>query len=344
MSRTVRIPPVEFSRGPAPAPDGGMVKRRGVIFRSGDYSASHQFTMTPEQLKEVASTFKGPIKLDHGHPSVDGPVDFGTLESVEASPDGTTLFGVTATPPWLNQAIGDARWLVSASFDRATRAIRRLSLVTRPAIGDAELRAAFACACGHEAEVEPQTEGEPMDEETEDDVLSDDDEQALDLFWGLPDGRRAEMLRALQDAAAPAPAPEPTAAEFAMRRELDQLKAERRADKIANFSAQSAAAVAVLKANALITPAAEADLIDLRTELATLDMDLGAPVDFSSGPATLTAKLDKVLATLKPHNFARPQLAEGRTLPNGGDGPESDTDYAARVVAKYNGRNRIAGR
>ena len=184
MSRTVvRIPPVEFAHWSSPVTqDGDVVRRRGIIFRAGDYS-HQQFSMSPDELRSLVRNFKGPVSIDHGHPSVDGPIDFGRLESVEVSPDGTTLYGHTVHPSWVHTALADAKWLVSASFDRATKAIRRLSLVTRPQISDAELQAAFACACGGHTETEATPMAEAEDRvariQREIDELSDDELEAL---------------------------------------------------------------------------------------------------------------------------------------------------------------------
>lgn len=139
-------PVVTFCSANAPCrTSGDGVRRKGVIFRAGDYP-EQEFALTPDELRELARTFRGPIALDHGHPGSEGPLDgtMGHLEAVEASPDGTTLYGTVAFARWLDDRLGDARRLVSAAFHKATKRLHSLSLVTSPIIPDTELLAAFA--------------------------------------------------------------------------------------------------------------------------------------------------------------------------------------------------------
>lgn len=143
--------PAEFSSGviefcPAGSPckaSGDVVRRKGVIFRSGVYPGQ-RFAMTPAELRELAANFTA-VPIDAGHPSAPSPLDnkLGQLESVEMGADGQTLLGVVAFPRWLEERLGDARRMVSATFNRSTRRLKSLSLVMNPAITDAEL-VAFA--------------------------------------------------------------------------------------------------------------------------------------------------------------------------------------------------------
>ena len=136
MSRhrtTVRTPVVTFARRNAPAQAAGdMVRRKGVIFRAGVFPEK-RYAMTPEELRAVVADFKA-VPIDLGHPSSASPLDgaFGHLETVELSDDGTTLYGTAAFPKWFDDLLGDARRKVSASWDRATKRLRSLSLVTHP--------------------------------------------------------------------------------------------------------------------------------------------------------------------------------------------------------------------
>jgi hypothetical protein len=124
----------------------GEVLRRGLIFRAGDYP-NQRFSMNPRQLARVVDDFE-PVPIDLGHPHAESPMDghFGELRSVELSADGKDLYGTVALPRWLEEKLGDKRRLVSATFDRLTRKLKRLSLVTKPHISDAELMAAFSAA------------------------------------------------------------------------------------------------------------------------------------------------------------------------------------------------------
>jgi hypothetical protein len=77
------------------------------------------------------------------------------------------------------------------------------------------------------------------------------------------------------------------------------------------------------------------------------DADTGATVNFSVGKkvvsGTREAMVRAAYAQRIPHGKTKEDIANfGHVLPNGGDRPETDAEYAARVVAKYNGRNRIA--
>lgn len=344
MSRTtVRTPSIEFARrGSAPEADGDVVRRRGVIFRAGDYSASHDFTMTPAELKALAATFKGPIKIDHGHPTTDGPIDFGALESVEASDDGTTLYGTTATPAWLNKALGDARWLVSASIDRATKAIRRLSLVTRPHISGAELQAAFACSCGGD---DPVTKEEPP--------MADDNDRLARcraLVDEMTDEDRAVMLGEDEPDPETTDEPdddEPTPAEFAARdARIEELEAKDRRRDAEVF------VEAAIK-DELALPAERAGLIARHANFALIEKTLReAPelVNFSAGKTPgLVADFEADVRARKPHGHTKEHVSFGHVLSNGGGAPEEDEAAKrkrldARLANTSTGRGILARR
>lgn len=126
--------------------DPDHVAYKGLIFRAGDYR-TQGFSMTPEELADYARTFE-PVPIDLGHPHADSPLDghFGELRSVELSGDGKALYGTVAFPKWLDAKLAGSARKVSGSWDRSTKRMRRLSLVVRPQIEDAELRAAFGAA------------------------------------------------------------------------------------------------------------------------------------------------------------------------------------------------------
>jgi hypothetical protein len=144
--RLVRCPERSIGQAVGFSEPTGEVLRRGLIFRAGDYP-NQRFSMNPRQLARVVDDFE-PVPIDLGHPHAESPMDghFGELRSVELSADGKDLYGTVALPRWLEDKLGDKRRLVSATFDRMTRKLKRLSLVTKPHISDAELMAAFSAA------------------------------------------------------------------------------------------------------------------------------------------------------------------------------------------------------
>jgi hypothetical protein len=342
---TVRTPTIEFSRGVADDDDGRVVRRRGVIFRSGDYP-TQAFSMTPAEITALAEGFRGPIPLDHGHPSTDGPIDFGRLVGVSASPDGTTLYGEIEAPSWLDLAMAGAKaWRVSASFDRATKAIRRLSLVTRPQISDAELQAAFACACG--GDHHPKAEDPPMEPWKE---------KALADLEALPEDERSGVLAILGGAAPVASddddddddddgggdLPEQGTSDFAE----DDFRDARIAELEAKDRRRDAEVFVdgAIK-DGLALPAERARLVARHAQFSLLEQ--ATPAEFSDGrPLRLVADFEADIRARPPHRWGKnliPADFAGRALDNGGDRPETDEEYARRVNAKHNGRFRKSG-
>jgi hypothetical protein len=116
--------------------DATSVVREGKIFVAGDYP-ERGFTLSDAELLEAAGGFVPiPIKLQH----VDTPLDgkLGALESLRVV--GSTLFGRARLPLWLDRLVPEKR--VSCGWDRATKRLTELSLVTEPRIADAVLYAA----------------------------------------------------------------------------------------------------------------------------------------------------------------------------------------------------------
>lgn len=369
MSRTtVRTPVVEFSRS-AGTPDGDVVHRKGVIFRAGSYP-TQAFAMTPDELKALAASFEGPIPLDHGHPSTDGPIDFGRLVGVEASPDGTTLFGRIEAPAWLDQAMAGAKaWRVSASFDRATKAIRRLSLVTRPQISDAELQAAFACACGGDhAKAEETT---PMDDWKADvnaalEALDPDERSAVIAALKAPpdddlyDYDEDEMDDTDDDdididEADTSPS-DFASADFAdeaasLRAEVEALKAERRRERAAAFAAE-------MKQQGRIAPFEEPCTAAVMFSAMSDDNDIGDTVDFAVGPKATRGSREQMVRAAYAQRIPHAHAAAGRdpadfarggyrTLDNGGSEETPEQKRArldARLANTSTGRGILARR
>jgi hypothetical protein len=331
---TVRTPTVEFSRKGAPASEAGdVVRRKGVIFRAGAYP-SQAYAMTPDELRALAADFS-PVPVDLGHPSSSSPLDgqLGQLESVETSDDGTTLFGTVAFPRWLEDRLGDAKRLVSASFNRATKRLRALSLVTRPQIEDAELQAAFACACGHdEAKAEtPAKETPPMTKK----------EQALARLAEMDD---ESVFDAILDDTPPDDdadeAPEAETSDFSMeedpekaelRARLEVLEDERRHERAANFAASEVAAHRLL-------PHEQDTAAAVMFQALSDDAIAGDAVDFSVGGkatrGTREAMVRAAYGQRRPHQWTEEKVANfgrGRALDNGGGGEETPEQRRARL-------------
>jgi hypothetical protein len=253
----------------------------------------------------------------------------------------------------VNTALADAKWLVSASFDRSTKAIRRLSLVTRPQISDAELQAAFACACGgHDTPTTTPTPKEVrrMSTQREKDIaalqaMTDDDYDAL-----VPDedeeeeDMEEEDLEQIADDEVPADisnfAEDPEKAALLAR--LEALEDERRVERAANFAAAEVAASRIMPHERDIAE-------DVMYRALVDDATIGTTANFSVGgksvKGTREAMQRAAYGQRRPHNLTSPAtFGRGgtRTL-DGDDGPETDQQYARRVLQKYNGRNKING-
>lgn len=121
--------------------DGEYVLRTGKIFEAGSYP-DKKFEITPEEMLAAISKFK-PVELDLEHmPTIlDGKL--GKLEAVALGEDGWSLIGTVRIPKKVDELLGDER-KVSATWDRATKTIKKLALVRNPRVKDAALMAAFA--------------------------------------------------------------------------------------------------------------------------------------------------------------------------------------------------------
>ena len=327
---TVRTPSVEFTlsrKGSALfSQDAEVVRRKGVIFRAGDYP-TQQWSMTPADLAELAANFS-PVPIDHGHPSAGGPLDgaFGTLEAVELSGDKTTLYGTVAFPRWLEDKLGDAKRRVSASFDRGTRRLRSLSLVTRPQIEDAELLAAF-CACHPEAvpatpaaspTPKPKEVRTTMPSKREQDIaalqaMSDEDYEAI-----APEPDDEPDDDDGDDGVGDVPSPE-TAAAFARIAELEAKDRRRDAEVFVDGAIK----------DSLVLPAERKRLVERLAQFALDDQQ--SPAQFSDGkPMSRVAEEQAEIRARKPHGFTGPGAIRGHALPNGETAEFSEADAKAR--------------
>ena len=114
--------------------------RNAKIFQVGDYPDKN-FSLTLAEAQEAAKSFiPVPVDLEHMPTVLSGKL--GHLERLEVGDDGQ-IFGSVSLPTWLNDALGDAMCNVSATWDRATKKLKGIALVTNPRISDAALMSAF---------------------------------------------------------------------------------------------------------------------------------------------------------------------------------------------------------
>lgn len=118
-----------------------IVYRPAKIFHAGNYPDKN-FSLTPSELMDAATKFSDPISIDLEH--VQTPLDgnLGRLVAVEPSDNGSVLNGLIAYPKWLHSILPNPS--LSATWDRASKALVGLALVRNPRVPDAALFAAFS--------------------------------------------------------------------------------------------------------------------------------------------------------------------------------------------------------
>lgn len=142
----VFVDPAQVSFADArPAVDADdVVYRTGLLFRAGDYP-DKAFSMTAAELAAAADAFAEPVPVDLGHGTLMAhPLEGKLGEVVHLDADGDALYGTVALPAWLNAALGEAPFQVSATWDRVSKQLAGLALVTHPRVPDAALLGAFA--------------------------------------------------------------------------------------------------------------------------------------------------------------------------------------------------------
>lgn len=134
--------------------DNDFVVKTGLIFRAGDYP-DKKFQMSPEEIIVAESEFQSaPLDIEHNKSIFDGKL--GELKAIKASEDGNNLYGAAVIPKWLNDVIGTDPIKVSCTWNRESKKLEKLALVTNPRVSDAALMAAFS---KHEI-----TQGKPTEE------------------------------------------------------------------------------------------------------------------------------------------------------------------------------------
>lgn len=134
------------------------VVRRALLSRAGVFP-DKQIELTPADFAAAAEGF-APVPIDLEHLATAGTATvldghLGELRSVALGDDGASLTGEVALPRWLDDLLPPDGRKVSLAWDRASKKIVGLSLVTRPRIADATLFAAFSAATGEDGDAEP---------------------------------------------------------------------------------------------------------------------------------------------------------------------------------------------
>lgn len=147
VAQLAAIASEERRRGKAEygADESEWVYRPAFLFEAGDYP-DRAFSLTPEELASAVDAFSPcPLDLGHRNTVLDGKL--GSLEAVH-SLDGQELCGAVRIPVWLNDVMGDEPLPVSCEWDRATKRLTKLALVTEPRVPQAALMSAYAAFAG----------------------------------------------------------------------------------------------------------------------------------------------------------------------------------------------------
>jgi hypothetical protein len=162
---------VEFAAAPGPESGGWATRRAPVIFRAGRYEFADAppFEMAPDDIKAAAQSFS-PVPLYDTHRSETSIFHgkLGELAAVEPTPDGAALAGTLRVPRWLDQLFQGVALPLSATWDRATKRLKNVALLTNPRIADAaafeaQLEAAFAAAHPEATPVSTEVKPPPAD-------------------------------------------------------------------------------------------------------------------------------------------------------------------------------------
>lgn len=133
-----------FSINDDGAEEGDVIVRSGKIFEVGRYE-DKEFELTSEEAAAAIEGFS-PVSVDYEH--ITGPLDghLGRLRKVWMGSDGISIMGEYEEPTWLSKVLGNAARKVSTTWDRSTKQLKGLALVTNPRVADAAVMAAFAGA------------------------------------------------------------------------------------------------------------------------------------------------------------------------------------------------------
>lgn len=140
----------------------GHVRRTARVFwRAGEYDfpaeAGGKYVMTPDDNRRAIALFQQPVPFDYAHKR--GPLDghLGEVVAIFPASDTGDALGFHADiPEWLDRTYRDERGQplplnVSATWDRRTKALKRVALVNEPRIGEAAMFEACFAATGDPA-------------------------------------------------------------------------------------------------------------------------------------------------------------------------------------------------
>lgn len=145
------VAPATFSMATATREIGadGFVTRKGPVFRVGEFPEKFFSLSAAEADAAITAGFAVPNDLEHiataithdadGNPRPDSPL--GTTRLTHRADD--VLFGEVRVPGWLDHLAGDEPLRVSATWNRATKALEGMAICLNPHITGAAVFAAF---------------------------------------------------------------------------------------------------------------------------------------------------------------------------------------------------------
>lgn len=144
-----------FDLGTADDQGDWVVYKDSVLFKPGDYT-SHNFAMSPDEMKSVPGKITGPIRNELEHVNSSGTAtiiddELGDVSDIRLSEDGSELKGTVKIPRWLDQVwdkhlakVNGAAKQVSCVWDRRDKTLLKLGLVVKGRVPGAALMAAFS--------------------------------------------------------------------------------------------------------------------------------------------------------------------------------------------------------
>ena len=367
MKATIRAPAM-FSAASRRVEGGYAIYPDAMLFEVGSFPDKN-FALTHADMDAAIAgfspeEFRGSIEHT---PFLKGRAF--TVRSIRRdATDPGRLRGEVAVPLGLDAILDDAERGFSAEWDRATKRLVGGALTVNPRIKGASLVATFAagaagstddpailretisalaafCACQAETNPDPEpTEETPMAETTQDRLA-----RALALVEEMDEDTLAVMLGEVDpddDEVPVEPLIDTTnfsaddAEKAELRQRLEAMEEKDRRKEAALFAKDEVRAER-------ITPHEEANAASVMYRAMADDAIVGDTVNFSQSGKPVSGTREQMVRAAygqrTPHRLGAQQIASfAHALPNGGTTPETDEEYAARVVAKYNGRNKIA--
>ncbi|SRR5579871_608788 len=126
-----------------------VIRRAPLVFKSGNYPDKN-FSMTKDELRLAIADFKkpAPLKIEHKDSILDGKLGEFIRAEYQDGDKEATMSGKVLLPRWLHDLYKDQPIPLSVSWDRATKRIAHVGLVTKPRVEGAaatpDLDVAFA--------------------------------------------------------------------------------------------------------------------------------------------------------------------------------------------------------